>query len=219
MAMVLPFFMPVNAAFPLQTEAPLPDQWPRIPYFFTITNSGGLEAILKEPYQIFLETGEHHALDVSLMQILSSSPDFALSLTTPTAYHQQTSQAILHELRCRFGFDPSISMHIATCLQEALITSIVHANCDIDMAVRSVEELERHHTLIVRKLAAVPYRDRRISIIVWDNEQEITLAVANQGRGFTPSVSQNQPLFLIQRLADKLWIGDDQRTLFMSFTH
>lgn len=218
MAMILPFSGPTGVAFSCQEE-PLPVQWPRIPYFFTLAPERGLDRILEEPYQVFLETGEYHALDASLMQILSSAPDFALSLTTPTAYYQKVASTVSRELCRRFGFHSRLQMHLTTCLHEALIASVVHANCDIDMAVRSSEEFDAHYALIARRMAQAPYRDRRISITFWDREREAMLAVAHQGRAFAPAASQAQPLFLIERLADKVWIGDDQRTLFMSFTH
>lgn len=198
----------------------------RVPHFFCIHPGGSLDGILQRPYSLFIEVGERQRLDRMVEQLFDRLPDLALSLTTRTAYRQNIARSIALHLNERFGLQGHKSLHIQTCLQEALVNAMVHGNLGIGSDFTSIDEMEDYYRLIERRLAENALCQRRVTVAAWDEGDSLKISVNDQGDGFAMSAEaprgrlpHSRGIHFIRSLADRVWIGDDRRTLFMTFTY
>ena len=196
------------------------------PCFFSFESADDLSSILQRPNRFFLEMGTHNSLSISLAAILIQKPDFALCMTTASAYRASLAHLIASNLNLRFGLQNQKSLHIQTCLQEAIINAIVHGNLSIDSDFSTLTGFDSYHSLIDLRLRQAPYQHRRVSIAAWDHETHLQIAVTDQGTGYKlPEGQKNDELphgrglTLIQALSDRCWVGDNRRTLFMHFNY
>lgn len=101
------------------------------PYYFNLSENLSLSSVLRKSYCFFLETGTRDVLENALEDMFVINPMFALSLTTATAYHSDTSSIIACALEERFFLDMQKRIAIRTCLQEALANAIIHGNLSL----------------------------------------------------------------------------------------
>jgi anti-sigma regulatory factor (Ser/Thr protein kinase) len=196
----------------------------RIPHFFALSKQQSIEEILSRPYSLFMETGNYLMQENSLFRLLAKLPDFALNVTNITAYEQQIAQIVAENLHTRFGLQRHKSMEVLTCLQEALLNAIIHGNLEIDSRFDTIEDFEAHYRNIQDRLTEAPYCHRRITIGAWYHDDCLTLTVTDEGKGFVANATDShneeahgRGLMLIRSLADKVQIGEDRRSLCMTF--
>ncbi|MFW0777082.1 MAG: ATP-binding protein [Rickettsiales bacterium] len=213
----------------LHNEAPVHNanllrQQPVRPYFFVYASHTSLDVLLEEKYHIFIEAGTHNELNSSLSQIVSDSPDLALCTSSKSAYGKPVAAAFTRSLVGRFGLGNTPAFHIETCLQEAITNAIIHGNLEVASKFSTAEEMETHYSLIEHKLTLMPYQNRRVTALVWDYESHLEIAIRDQGNGFDILEQQTESdlphgrgLKLIQSMAEKIWIGRDNKTLHMTF--
>lgn len=156
----------------------------------------------------------------------SAPPDFSASFTTVAAYQNNNARAIAGHLHEKFGLPDDRREHIATCLQEAWSNALVHGNMEIDSHPLTPDGFNAYYNEIRSRLLRNPYRKRLIVINAWHNEDSLILSVSDEGRGFSmenthveKDYAQRRGLFLIRSLVDHVWVGDDRRTLFMTFNY
>lgn len=197
------------------------------PYFFILNQINKLVDILSAPHHFFLEVGKHSALLKSLDRILEEKPDFSLCLTSESAYHANVAQCISANLNSRFGLLDFKSINIGTCLQEAIINAVVHGNLEIDSSFKTSETMDMHYLQIERLLKTPSFKYRRVTVSAWNYEKSLKISISDQGRGIViPQKKINDSLLphgrgfsLMRELADEIWIGDDRRTIFMTFNY
>jgi anti-sigma regulatory factor (Ser/Thr protein kinase) len=196
------------------------------PYFFKYQSVEHLQSILQTAYPYFLEVGGYTSLDISLTGLLQQKPDFALCMTTGSAYQASLACTVSASLNQRFGLREPKVMHIDTCLQEAVMNALIHGNLSIDSDFTSLQGFDAYYSLISMRLKCDPYKFRRVSIAAWDYDTYLQIAVIDQGSGIKPSVADandilphGRGLHLIRTLADHVWFGDDLRSIYMIFNH
>jgi anti-sigma regulatory factor (Ser/Thr protein kinase) len=199
---------------------------PRTPHFFSLSNPADLAEILRRPGPYFIEIGERQRIDAVTQRMLDVAPDFALSLDNRTAYRCQVARDVAGALDDRFGLDGTKTIQIRTCLQEALANAILHGNLAMRDNMETRLEFDRYYAEIEARLISKSYAGRRIYCSAWASEPGLILAVCDDGSGFqlprshqTHEKLHGRGLFLIQSLADRVWLGDDRRTLYMQFDY
>lgn len=198
------------------------------PCFFRLNIPDDLNAALARPYRFFLEAAPQENLLDHLQRIRRETADFAISITTTSAYHQHISAITAHHLSQYFCLPKRQHAPLHTCLHEALTNAIVHGNLGIQKHVTCVDSFHSHYTQVTRQLENPAYANRRILIMGWEMDMGIQIAVVDEGDGFslmdgfarahapTPS---GRGLLLIESLASGMWVGSDKRSLFMTFSH
>ena len=184
--------------------------------------------MLLRPNRFFLEVGQRHVIKNALEVLTSGSPHFAISLKTGSAFNGNISEAITLALEHRFFLGSQQRINISTCLQEAIANAIIHGNLSLGSPDNSVAGFSRYYDTITARLQQEPYGNMRINIAAWWDDGRLRLSVTDQGKGFkNKDVLESSPtmeslhgrgLFLIRSLAERVWIGQDNKTLFMHFT-
>lgn len=217
-----PTWLPVNAQKKSGARAL------RLPYFFSLRQDGAasLEAILRQPHALFLEIGEHRRMEEATDAIMAAKPDFALSLTTASAWHEDIAHIAAHALHEHFGLQDAKAMQITTCLQEAVTNAIVHGNLGLESSFASRQDMERYYAAVEERIGKAIYKDRRVNILAWDRGHALEIAVSDSGGGFSlPSARRNnrmphgRGLMLIGALANHVWVGRDRKSLHMTFAY
>ncbi len=193
---------------------------PRVPCFFTLAGGRGLRDYFNPLYCLYLEEGRYHAITSALEHMHTLMPDFALSLTTVTAYRNDIAGSISNQIRNVFGLSLQTEWLVRICLQEALVNAVVHGN----LGVGAMRNFDGYYDTIEAKLAEESLRNRRITVAAYNRENCITLTVSDEGAGFSlppPALPQDashgRGLYLIRRTASNVWVGDDSKTLHMTF--
>jgi anti-sigma regulatory factor (Ser/Thr protein kinase) len=190
------------------------------PYFFSLENndlaSESLESILKLPHSIYIENSGQPDNDAVLKLLLSDAPDIALSITTASCYMCDLSHIITNALNNRFRLSGDKNLNITTCLEEAVTNAILHGNLETGA---NPDKAKIEHLLNANGL-------RRISIKAWDKSNYLKISVSDEGKGFSlpdelSSENQNNGhgFTFIRSLSDKMWLGEDRRTLYMTFNY
>ena len=182
-------------------------------------------------HALFLETGRFKPLQAVLERMIASAPDFALSLTTISAYRQPTASIIAQYLGERFGLHSSRTERVQTCLQEAVSNALIHGNLGMESQVESAQEFVAYYEAVETFINWDPYRSRRVQIADWGREDCLEIAVTDEGKGLRPLPGRDsgepasdpgksgRGMFLMQSLADRVWIGEDRRALCMRFVY
>ncbi|NBX03590.1 MAG: ATP-binding protein [Alphaproteobacteria bacterium] len=218
-----------STAFPLSPagsmsaiySAPLTAS-PPSPYFFSEPTKKTLACFRSPHHSVFIETKNETSLPPALLNM----PDFFVLLLTPSTYHLPVAQKLSAALMKRFLLPHEMMIPLETCLQEALLNAVIHGNLAVDSRFQTLSGFESFCSLIETRLAKAPYCNRRITISAWCDTGHLTLCVADEGDGFRfhkglpeDGMPHGRGMYLIRSLASDVWIGDDRRSLFMTFTH
>jgi anti-sigma regulatory factor (Ser/Thr protein kinase) len=196
------------------------------PYYFTLPDPTLLTPILLKSNRFFLEIGAMRTLETALDTIFAANPSFALNVTTLSAYDGAFSDHVSMALEQRFFLETTLRMSIRTCLQEALANAIIHGNLALESPKCSASSFNDFHEAITYRIAQDHFQALRICIMATCDEQYFTLRIRDQGKGFphhalltspTPDALCGRGLFLIQSLANHVWIEADNKTLSMRF--
>jgi anti-sigma regulatory factor (Ser/Thr protein kinase) len=196
------------------------------PYYFTLPEATQLNAILRKPNRFFLEIGARDSLESALDAIFAADPSFALNVSTLSAYDGAFSDHVSMALERRFFIEPRLRMNIRTCLQEALANAIIHGNLALESPKASAKSFHYFLEAIHYRMAQDHFQALRICIMATCEEQYFTLSICDQGKGFPHHALSASPksnalcgrgLFLIQSLANHVWIENDNKTLSMRF--
>lgn len=204
--------------------APQPKWNARLPCFFSLAQEP-LEEILRHPHALFLEIGERRRLDETVEHILAAAPDFALSLTTASAWRSDIAHIAAGCLNRHFGLQDAKALQITTCLQEAISNAIIHGNLRLSSAFTSLEEMQLHYDRIEERIGKALYRDTRVDILAWDRNDALELAVGDSGDGFTLPTNTDERLphgrglMLVMSLTSRVWTGRNGRGLHMAFAY
>jgi len=82
--------------------------------------------------------------------------------------------------------DESDRTRIGVALEEALANALYHGNLEVGSELRG-EDDKGYHALIVERLRAAPYCDRRIHVEVKMSREDATFVIHDEGTGFDPS--------------------------------
>lgn len=196
-----------------------------IPYFFCLSEHADIGALLKQKNRWFIETGSHDCIQSQLFTLLSKQPSFAINITSKHAYQFRIALAIANNLQQRFCLRHDDIKTLQTCLQEAVLNAIIHGNLEIESTFDSLHSFENYCATIEHKLQILPFRDRRVTIAAWNQSDSLKVAISDQGNGFVlasdmkdAQLPYGRGQMLIQSLASKIWVGEDSRTLWLSFT-
>lgn len=196
------------------------------PYFFILGKNSSLNDVLNTNQHFFLEVGAYQPLEASLEQLVAHAPDFALCMTTHSAYYSGMAHAVSLVLNQRFGFLSYKSMEIETCLQEAIMNAIVHGNLGIESGFSSPQAMESYFQKIKDQLEVPLYKNKRITVTASEYNDHITIGVSDQGEGFSIGESviehtrpHGRGVLLMRSMADKVWVEKERRTVFMSFKY
>lgn len=206
-----------------------PVAYSQTPFFFMLGQQQTITDILAHPYKHFYEIAPRPHIERMVQHVLAHAPDFSLSLSTQSAYHNGMAHMLTQSLQRRFGLCDQKAAHVETCLQEALSNAIIHGNLEMQGLLTSLDSFERYYETVAQRVTLAPYSERRIHIMVWNHERSLELAVTDEGTGFdtlpdmnrTPSPHQKsgRGLQLIQSLASRARIAADRHTLCMDFNY
>ncbi len=201
------------------------------PYFFSLGDGDSLETILERPYSAFVEIArdeKNSKLEAFLESLQVNVPDISFSLTTLSCYNNSTAQAISRMINERFGLYDDRVLQVQTCLQEAIMNSIIHGNLGIDGKFKSVDDFEEYNNTIRERISSSRYKYKRIETNIWAGDSQLKISVSDEGSGFSmpdddDSDGGNAPsgrgLLFIRTLSDRAWVGEDGRTLNMVFNY
>jgi anti-sigma regulatory factor (Ser/Thr protein kinase) len=192
--------------------------------FFNNDEVDSYPKLLAKPYQHFIEMHEYVHLGNALAFIRDEYPDISLSLTTKTAFRQPIADFFAQHLANQRDFSEGVIMRIKTCLQEAVMNSIIHGNLAIEHDGDAKDNFQHYLEKISRHIDDESLSLKRICIFAWLTERHITLCVSDQGKGFglnQPAVNIAEPygrgLFLIRNMCGRLWQTQPNH-LYMQFT-
>lgn len=196
----------------------------RVPYFFSLHTHQTMEEILEHPHAWFIEEGEHDIVQSQLFHLLGQKPDFAINATSRTAYHHTVALSIADSIHHRFGIQKYRAMQIHTCLQEAILNAIIHGNLCVESRFDTLQGFEHYFAEIQSKLDQPEYGNRRVMMAAWYQDAQLKFAVSDQGSGFAldgramrETLPHGRGIALIRSLSDGVWVGQDGRTLWISF--
>ena len=194
------------------------------PNFFSTSHAHPLRHVLHNPYRYFIESGPHNAVQNSLFHLLAQSPDFAVNISSKTAHNEATALTIAEHLHHRFGIQKYRTMQIHTCIQESLSNAIIHGNLELNSLYKNAKDYDAFYAMVQERVQKPEFGDRRITIAAWHKSLSLRVAVSDQGNGFSiPDYDPNnvsphgRGLMLIRSLCDDVRVGDDKRTLWMTF--
>ncbi len=184
-----------------------------------------LESILKLPYEQFVEENHDKRLQV-MKNPYGALADISLSITTGSCYNLPISHIFTNALNQRFGLNGNRNIDITTCLHEAVNNAILHGNLEVKSDFRTVSELYGYHDTLQQRISDNYHSSRLVNIGAWINNDRLEIAVSDEGKGFNlpkniihNNFSSGRGLLLIHTLSDKVLLGKDRRTLFMTFDH
>ncbi len=197
------------------------------PYYFSPKDIGNLPAILLRPNRYFLEVCPYSILDEEINGLFNTNPDFSLSISTAIAYHHGIAKTFAKVLEKRFCLTRHQRMNLHTCLQETIANAIIHGNLGIESMAKMGGDFESYQTLIAKRILEPTLNKLRIGMHAWFNKSNLTIAITDQGKGFPEDflLEHSLPmqslcgrgLFIIQSMASHIWIGENRKTLFMTF--
>lgn len=202
-----------------------PEDAPGAPHFFLLEHNDDLPAFLTPAHAHYIEIGGQKQLQPVLAQLRALRPDFSFSITSHSAYKFNITQGLSRHLRERFNLQKVKHMHLESCVQEALINAVVHGNLGIQNVFDTAETMRAHYHTIEARLVQEPFMSRRIRIDAWDEGKSFNMAFTDEGDlphtlpDPAKGGNDGRGLFIIQSLADRLWIGEDKRTLYMNFNY
>ena len=218
--------MVFTIAKPLEFLGHAPKHLLTIPHFFSFHEKNALEHALLAQHRVFIEIGEPEKLEALLDPLLAGTPHVLISVTTNSAYRYYIAHTITSSLNQRFGLQGYKSMQIETCLHEAILNSVIHGNLAMHSMFGSMEEMDAFYAQLQDYLAMDMYKYRRICIRAWDEAHHLKLSVSDEGAGFAliddiaeTGLPHGRGLYFIRALADHMWVGNDRRTLFMTFNY
>ncbi|TWT54209.1 putative transcriptional regulatory protein TcrX [Rubripirellula amarantea] len=124
-------------------------------------------------------------------------------------------------------FSECTRMQIGMALDEALLNAIVHGNLEISSELRDHGEGDEYNELIAVRKSALPYADRRVTIILHATRDEVAFTIADEGPGFDfskvgdPTDPENlecaggRGLFMIHAFMDDVVYNDKGNCLKM----
>ena len=191
--------------------------------FFTSQQAASLYRITQKTAQYYIEMGGFTHIPTLLNHLKLQSPDWCISLTTRTSFQQPVTDVICQAIMRNWpGTEPKIS-DIKTCLHEALLNSVIHGNLNLSLADRSIEDFQLYYRRILNKLRDERLAQKRITIMVWKEDDSLTICIADEGEGFSLSQPEHaldslsgRGLELIKNLAFQRW-QQHSNTLFMQF--
>ncbi len=192
---------------------------------YVFTSEHHLQSVLQLPSRFFIEAGPGQPTALSIQERFSLAPDYALSITSASAYNNNVAHDFLAAVRRRIGVSEDLMSSLETCVQEAVANALIHGNLALERPVENLEGFIDFWEIAKQRLADDRYARRRITVALWQTQRTITLAVGDEGGGFVlspyqPYVSalQGRGHYLIRQLSDKALVGEDRCTLFMQFS-
>jgi len=178
--------------------------------FFSSEEVRSFPELLKKPYKHFIEMREYLYLGKVLQFIRDEYPHVSMSLTTSTAFRQPVADFFTTHISSQCDFSAELMADIKTCLQEAVMNSIIHGNLCI-----AHEKPEDFH-LYLENISQTANRSeaglKRVSIFAWITDQHVTLCVSDQGKGFViepqeqvASSPYGRGLSLISHMCARTW--------------
>ncbi len=197
------------------------------PHFFSLHHGDKLEVVLARPYSAFIEVSYKDKMDSLLEKLLIDSPDISISLTTHSCFNHHVAQVISQTISNRFNLLDEQIIKIQTCLQEAIMNSIIHANLGMDGKFKSVSSFDEYQDEINQRMESDDYKYKRININIWDGHNRLRISVEDEGSGFLMPENDNDDnvlphgrgLMFIRMLSDRAWVADDDKTLNMLFNY
>lgn len=181
-------------------------------YFFDTEEMRTFLAMMDRPYQHFVEMGEVAHLGHVLAFIRQEQPHLSVSLTTHTAFKQPVADLLSKYIAKHYGFSATLASDIKTCLQEAIMNSIIHGNLSIGHVKGSDEQFQNYLERISATINDETFSLKRVSIYLWRSDEHVTVCVSDQGRGFdlnqpTPDIAvpYGRGLPLIRTIAHRVW--------------
>jgi anti-sigma regulatory factor (Ser/Thr protein kinase) len=209
----------------------LPTRPNSTPHFFSLERGEDIETILMRPYSNFVEISTRDKIESLLPSYSGVLADVALSITTFTCYQNNVAICFADMLSKKFDLGEEKKADIKTCLQEAVMNSILHGNLGVGGKLNTVSDFEIHQKKFKHRLTLEEYKNKRIHIHAWDEHKHLKIAVSDEGNGFDldnvlskneqtpPETPHGRGIMFIKSLADELWLGSDggAQTLYMTF--
>ena len=79
-------------------------------------------------------------------------------------------------------------IRIGTALEECLLNAMIHGNLEIESELRELERGRKYRQLIQERRQQNPYAERKVHIRVRVTQEQIKFVVADEGRGFDPTL-------------------------------
>lgn len=181
-------------------------------HFFTETDASSLHQLLDVPAAHFIEIDDAMPMAGVLSFIQEEYPQTTLSISTQTAFRQPVAEVFAAHLAALCEIPPLIVSDIKTCLQEAIMNSIIHGNLGI---VPDTLQSDQFMSYLERVAAAISNPDlarKRISIYCWIQPKHVSICVSDQGNGFSVhqaplciDMPYGRGLPLIRAMSSRIW--------------
>lgn len=155
-----------------------------------------------------------------------SDTHMLVSLTTATAYRLPLAMLFCDGLQARGMVGETAKSNILLALQEAIANGVVHGNLELHSPRRAFENMRAYWAEIRNRLADPAKANRRITIDCHLREDQISITITDQGRGYNPDTVQDRDpsrphgkgLKLIGQLAagSDVTLGGRQHTLIFA---
>jgi anti-sigma regulatory factor (Ser/Thr protein kinase) len=157
---------------------------------FGDADRGGFPALLARA-DVLVEWTDAAATAAAIRAI---GAGLALSLTTRATYRILTGRMVGEALVARGLLASAGADAVASALQEALANAVIHGNLGIQAAPNDdpADFFERH-TAVAQRIAGPDGLARRVTVAVSWTDTVLTVAVRDQGTGFTPPVAATAP--------------------------
>lgn len=185
---------------------------PESHYFFNTVDVDSFTLMLRRPHEHFIEMREYVQMGNVLEFIRNEYPHTSLSLTTDTAFRQPVADFYTQHLARLRPLSPELMNDIRTCLQEAIMNSIIHGNLKVEHDKNDIADFPDYLERVSTALKKEEYALKRISLFTWFTMSHITVCVADEGPGFAieqppynPVMPYGRGLPLIRAIAQQVW--------------
>lgn len=181
-------------------------------YMFGSEELKDFRTLFDKPTQHFIEMGDTAYSEYAVAFIGEEYPHISLTLSTQTAFRQPVAECFSAHLANMHVVGRLRASDIRTCLQEAIMNSIIHGNLATPQEGRLTSHFQQYMENISANIADHKQGRKRISIFAWHTTRHITLCVSDQGEGFTLdqpetdiTIPYGRGLPLIRAMSDRVW--------------
>lgn len=134
--------------------------------------------------RVFVEPSKYSPLPVAFTRYTDLEDFLVFSVLTDTAARITLAHDIIESLHKAIPMQEIIRQHIATAFHEAIQNAVIHGNCEIHSSFEDVEDFEAHYQCFEERLSDKEYSQRRITIEIGINSEEMVIAVTDEGKGY-----------------------------------
>lgn len=176
-----------------------------------------------------LDITHRAVIDINIgrsVEIPSPCPFMFMALSNHFAYHETISLKIIKSVAKHIYLTEDLQQKISTCLHEGILNAIIHGNLHLHDTYETMEEMERFHNEIDKRLLSSRYASSYVSIEVHHMPSELIFIIKDQGKGFDyisqacsgKFTAHGNGIPIMKTLASDLWYEDSGSKLILKFS-